>query len=87
MFQIKYKDGKVNPGTGGHNGIRSIANGLMELGFTKESANGFKRLRLGCNSDLRNTMDLSKYILMPIKTETAEQWKKTISDWIDINIK
>lgn len=48
MVTVKYKDGFIHPGAGGHNGIRDIAKAAQSIGCDAKHATAFHRIRLGC---------------------------------------
>ena len=79
MHSIRYKDGIVHSGLGGHNGLRSIVSELRNLGLTSSESTSFHRLRLGC--DLPRHSDLATYILDPMSKSNYEQWVKILAEY------
>jgi len=82
MHQIKYKDGAINPGLAGHNGLRSLADALMKLGLSKEEAVRFKRIRLGCDSRARAGKELHQYVTQPMSKTDLLHWETAIDLWL-----
>lgn len=83
MYKIKYKQGRIHGGSGGHNGIRSICSTLMRMGLSSEESTHFDRIRLGCNDHMRSLMSLDKYVLLPMTEEFLSKWYDVIDDYID----
>ncbi len=79
---IKYKNGVINPGYGGHNGLRSIGEAFMHLGLTKEDSAKFIRIQIGCNSKKRDEMSLADYVLKNIDQNLLQQFQALIYQWI-----
>ena len=79
---IKYKNGAINPGYGGHNGLRSIGEAFMHLGLTKEDSAKFARIQIGCNSKKRDEMSLADYVLKQIDQDLLKQLQDLIYQWI-----
>jgi peptidyl-tRNA hydrolase, PTH1 family len=79
MYTMKYKNGRVHQGLGGHNGLRSIVNSLTHLGLKIDDACAFHRLRMGCSAARHNLAD---YITAPMSKESVLRWLEAIDSFL-----
>jgi PTH1 family peptidyl-tRNA hydrolase len=84
MHTMRLKDGKENPGLGGHNGLRSIVAEFQHLGLKQQEAPNFHRLRLGCKPENTNS-DLATYVLTSMSKDDITKWLETIDIYISDN--
>jgi PTH1 family peptidyl-tRNA hydrolase len=82
MHVIREKDGSVNNGLGGHNGLRSIVAEFQYLGLTRNEASAFNRIRLGCQVKTQNT--LADYVLSPMPPQDLLEWDKIITEYVKL---
>ena len=81
MHKISYKDGAVNPGSGGHNGLRSIVDALCMAGLTKEQAASFHRVRIGCKPE--SDVVVRDYVTRPMQADLLAEWRLVLENWRD----
>ena len=78
--EIKLKDGRLNGGHRGHNGLRNIGEQLGYMGLNKEHSVGFWRIRIGCKKQYDG--QLSQYVLQNMSTEEWQEWENRIDKYI-----
>ena len=81
MHVIKEKDGSINNGLGGHNGLRSIVAEFQYLGLTRSEASSFYRIRMGCKAG--EQYNLSDYVLLPMSNIDLSKWNDIIIEYIN----
>jgi PTH1 family peptidyl-tRNA hydrolase len=79
--EIKLKDGKVNHGHRGHNGLRNIGEQLRYTGLSETQSAGFMRIRFGCS---RPTSEpLNKYLLRNVAESKWREWSAAMDAYLD----
>lgn len=76
MFNIKYRDGLIHPGAGGHNGIRDIIKTAQNIGCSNPAA--FHRIRLGCAN--KSSMPLYDYVTTKMDMNKIEKWNQILEE-------
>lgn len=79
--EIKLKDGKVNGGHRGHNGLRNIGEQFGYLGLKQADANGFLRIRIGCGRPASGPLD--SYVLRNLEAEKWKELEAKIDEYIN----
>ena len=77
---IQLKDGRVNGGHRGHNGLRNIGEQLGYLGLNKQQSVAFWRIRLGCKKAYQG--QLNQYVLQNMPADEWDEWGKMMDSYI-----
>ena len=78
--ELRLKDGKINGGHRGHNGLRNIGERFGHLGLNKQESVGFWRIRLGCKKTYQG--QLNQYVLQNMPSDEWNEWGKLIDAYL-----
>ena len=80
-WQIKMKDGRINGGHRGHNGVRNIGECMCQAGLNREQSTWFMRIRIGCKRTYNGP--LRDYVLSDMQADEWKEWGRRIDEYLD----